>query len=152
MGGRSRRGTFFPTRSVLSAAGKVARVKIGNVQEAVLPFAEINERRLNRGLDVHHAALVNVADICRVRDAFGIQLFQPAGCRIDERNAALFAGHIIHDHEQIGAGRAFCAWLSSFSFWLFWLTIFWSSFSSLFEPPGVTSVTAVRSLPVGIGC
>ena len=43
--------------------GEILRVQIGNVQEAVLADAEIDKGGLNGGLDVGHAALVDIANV-----------------------------------------------------------------------------------------
>ena len=60
---------------IVSALAKVLRLDVADVQEAVAADAEIDERRLDAGLQVDDAALVDVADeILLARSARGTAL------------------------------------------------------------------------------
>ncbi len=61
---------------VISTLTEVLRFHIADVQKPVAADAEIDKGRLNAGLDVHHAPLVNVADVIVGIGAFDVQLLQ----------------------------------------------------------------------------
>ncbi len=65
--GAARRGIFLPTLLGSIATREVLRVQIGDVQEAVLSLAVVDERGLDGRLDVDHPTLVDVADVGRGR-------------------------------------------------------------------------------------
>src|SRR5262249_31236012 len=83
----------------ISMAGQVSivcRLHVGDVEEAVAADAEIHERRLDAGLDVDDAALVDVADIALVAGPFNVQLFEHA--IFQNGYAALFGLQDVDEH------------------------------------------------------
>ena len=91
-------------------AGEVLRVQIADVQEAILAFAEVDERRLDGGFHVHHAALIDVAHVgggvlALCKDLLKASVFK-------DRDAALFTRNVV-DHNQLPAlGASRCTLLS----------------------------------------
>ena len=83
----------------LVAAREVLRMEVGDVEEAVLPLSEVDERGLDRRLDVGHLALVDVADVRRGRDAFGGESVKAS--LVEDRDAALLAGRVVDDHHPV---------------------------------------------------
>ena len=83
-------------------AGEVLRVEVGDVEEAVLALAEVDERRLDGGLDVHHASLVDVADVGRGVLALGEDLLEAPV--LEERDAALLARVVVDHHHRAALG------------------------------------------------
>ena len=69
---------------------------VGNVQKAVPTHAEIDEHRLNTGLDVNHLALVDVSDVVFLARPFNIQLFENAV--LDDGDAALLRLKDVDQH------------------------------------------------------
>src|SRR3712207_7615150 len=55
--------TLFRSADVLAAPAEVAGQQVADVQEPVAPQAEVDERRLDAGLDVGDPPLVDVADV-----------------------------------------------------------------------------------------
>ena len=84
---------------VALAAREVLRVEVGDVEEAVRAFAEVDERGLDRGLHVDDARLVDRADIRRGRGALAVELRELA--LLEDRDAHLVAGDIVDDHELL---------------------------------------------------
>ena len=81
---------------VVVLAGEVAGVDIGDVEEAVVLDAEIDERRLDGGLDVGDDADVDVADAADAGGPLGVELLEAAV--LDYGDPALFAGDVVDDH------------------------------------------------------
>lgn len=81
-------------------AGEVLRVQIADVQEAVLAFAEVDERRLDGGFHIHDAALIDVAHVGGGVLALGEDLLKASVFK--DRDAALFTRDIV-DHDQLAA-------------------------------------------------
>ena len=86
--------------AVAAVAGEVLRVQVGDVEEAVGALAEVDERGLDRGLDVDDARLVDRADVGRGRGALGEELDELA--LLEDRDARLVAGHVVDDDELLG--------------------------------------------------
>ncbi len=87
------------------ALGKVLRVQVRDVEEAVLFGAEVDEGGLDGGLDVGDASDIDVADAADLVGGFDHELFELAV--LDHRDAALFAGYVVDDHlgvRAVGAG------------------------------------------------
>ena len=84
---------------VALAAREVLRVEVGDVEEAVRAFAEVDERGLDRGLDIDDARLVDRADIRGGRGALAVELRKFA--LLEDRDAHLIAGNIVDDHELL---------------------------------------------------
>ena len=77
-------------------------MQVGDVEEAVLALAEVDERRLDGGLDVHHASLVDVADVGRGVLALGEDLLEAPV--LEERDAALLARVVVDHHHRAALG------------------------------------------------
>ena len=98
IGGRSRRGVLRPTSSICPhAVGEILRLQVGDVQEAVLGQAEVDERRLDARLDVGHAALVDVADVRLGAGPLDEQLLEPV--LVQDGDAALLALGDVDQHD-----------------------------------------------------
>ena len=87
-GGRERLAGLDGPRRIVAALAEVLRLDVADVQEAVAADAEIDEGRLDAGLDVDDAALVDVADVVVLAGPFDVQLFQHAV--LDDGDAAFF--------------------------------------------------------------
>ena len=94
-------------------AGEVLRVQIADVQEAVLAFAEVDERRLDGGFHVHDAALIDVADVGGGVLALGKDLLEASIFK--DGDAAFFPRDVV-DHDQLAALGT--GWRSLLSFFL----------------------------------
>ena len=88
-------------------------MQIADVQEAVLAFAEVDERRLDGGFHVHDAALIDVADVGGGVLALGKDLLEASIFK--DGDAAFFARDVI-DHDQLAALGT--GWRSLLSFLL----------------------------------
>ncbi len=111
-------GTLAPrdlATNALSAllAGEVFRVKIGDVQEATGAFAVVDERGLDRGLDVRDASLIDIADVRHGAFALHEERLEPTVLK--HRDTALVAGNIVHEHQVLRGWTPFAAPLSAFA-------------------------------------
>ena len=75
---------------------EVLRVQVGDVEEAVLRQAEVNERRLDRWLDVQDVRLVDIPDVGCAADPLDVQFLQRAV--LYHRNATLVPLHVVDQH------------------------------------------------------
>ena len=90
-------------------AGEVLRMQIADMEEAVLAFAEVDERRLDGGFNIHDASLIDVAYVGGGVLALGEDLLKTSFLK--HRDAALFTRDIV-DHDQLAAlGTSWCALL-----------------------------------------
>src|SRR5262249_52029748 len=85
-----------PATPALLQVPVVRWIDVGDMEEAVAPDAEVNERRLNARLDVDDAALVDVSDVTFLTRAFDIQLLEHAV--LDNRDAAFLGLQNIDQH------------------------------------------------------
>ena len=69
---------------------------VADMQKAVAPDAEIDERRLNARLKIDDAAFVDVADVVVLTGPFDIQLFQNSV--FNDRDAAFLRLRYIDQH------------------------------------------------------
>ena len=81
---------------VVALAGEIARMQIADVQESVVAHAEIDERRLDRGLHVDDFSDVDVADAALRRELLTCELFEPAV--FHDRDPAFLAGYVVDQH------------------------------------------------------
>ena len=73
------------------------------MEEPVVLQAEVDERGLDRGLDVDDLADVDVTDVAGGVEAFGVELFElPV---LDDGDAALVVRDVVDDHLGFGHGR-----------------------------------------------
>jgi hypothetical protein len=81
---------------------EVHRVDVGDVEEAVAADAEVDERRLDRRLDVDDLALIDVADVPFVGVAFDVEFFQHAV--FEDRDARFLRLQDVDEHFFLHAG------------------------------------------------
>ena len=73
---------------IVAALAEVLRLDVADMQKAVAADAKIDECRLNAGLEIDDAALVNVSDIILLAHPLEVELFQLSV--FNDRDAALF--------------------------------------------------------------
>ena len=71
---------------IVAALAKVLRLDVADMEEAVATDAEIDEGRLDAGLQVDHHSLVDIAHVTVLAGPFYVQLFQDAV--FNDRNPA----------------------------------------------------------------
>ena len=81
---------------VLALAAEIGRQQVGDVQEAVAAQAKVDERRLNRRLDVHHLALVDVIDVGGGAGSLHVKFFEHSV--FHEGDSAFFALGDVNQH------------------------------------------------------
>ena len=81
---------------IVAALAEILRLDVADVQEAVAADAEIDERRLDAGLEIDDSAFVDVADVVVLAGAFDVQLFQHAV--LDDRDPAFFGLRHVDQH------------------------------------------------------
>ena len=75
---------------------KVLRLDVADVQEAVAADAEIDERRLDAGLEIDDLALIDIADVIVLAGAFNVELFENSV--LDNRNPAFLGLRHVDEH------------------------------------------------------
>ena len=81
---------------ILAIAREIRRKQIRNVQETVATQPKVHKRGLNRRLDVHHATLVDIADVRRGTGALDIKLIEAV--ILQEGDSALLALGDVNQH------------------------------------------------------
>ncbi len=76
--------------------GEVLRVQIGDVQKAIFADAKVDECRLDGGLDVGDAALVNIADVGFRAGTLHVEFFEQATA--DDGDADFLAFDHVDEH------------------------------------------------------
>ena len=81
-------------------AGEIFRMQIRDVQEAVGAFAEVDERRLNGGLNIDHPRLVDRTDIGGGGASLAVELRELAA--FENGDANLVARSVVDDDQLLG--------------------------------------------------